>query len=63
MMLLANAVERYIVIARGKEAKAILNTPNRKKFYTSVLVLTFLIPGALMVDYGINVEEYVSLLI
>ena len=52
----AIAIERYILIFHGTESMSILSPHRRRKFYSVVVCVVFLLPLCVMVDLCINYE-------
>ena len=59
-LILALAIERYILIVKGVDADRILSKRNRKFFYFAVVVLGFVPPVLIMAHFGNQMMNDVS---
>ena len=59
-LTLALAIERYVLIVKGVDAKQILTKRNRKIFYFFVAVLGFVPPSLIMTQMGYRMISGVS---
>ena len=48
------ALERYIIICRGVQAKAILTTKRRRMLYSVTLVASIAVPSIYLIDHVLN---------
>ena len=57
ILILAIAVERYILIVKGVEAKQLLNKKKRQMYYCVVLLICVLLPVLVVLDYNQNISK------
>ena len=54
---LAIALERYVLITRGRRATFILNKSRRRFFYGAVLAVVVIPPPLIMTDFFLHVDD------
>ena len=60
VVTLAIAIERYILITWGKNAKTILTPKRRRRMYLIVIIVVVIIPLLVMTDHFINYDTVIK---
>ena len=60
VIVLAIAIERFIIISMGRQAKNILTPQRRRRIYSIIIVVIAVLPVCVLCDHFINYKSFVN---